>query len=148
MSKQIQPELSELKLQSEIDDRVGDLVQLGDAIIDKLIPSIGKVDASQLRNAMAVANSAPHPAIVTSFIRYQVGRQTTAKAWKETGLGETLISAIDGDVQRWAKEAADKVKADVSEVQMRMTRLLLGFMNHRFVYESSKHKPKKQESTR
>lgn len=161
MSKQRESELTELRLQSQIDECAGELVELGDRIIDKLGPAIDKVEPSQLRNALAVTSSAPHPAVVKSFVRYQIGRQTTAKAWKETGLGENLISAIDGDIPRMAEKAAVVVKeeaardlekqgaggtnVDVVDLQMRMLRLLLGFMNRRFVYEADRRKEKKQE---
>ncbi len=126
----------ELKLQAAIDKRLRDLVELGDQIIANLGGGIKKVDANQIRNVIAIAATAPHPAIVTSFIRYQIGRSTTAKAWKETGLGESLISAIDERVRGLAQEVAGG--NDVDEIHIRMTRLLLGFMNHRYTYEKQK----------
>ncbi|MCS6803540.1 MAG: hypothetical protein RMM98_17655 [Acidobacteriota bacterium] len=130
-------EMKELKLQSEIERRIGRLVEEAETLISNLKGNIDKIEASQIRNVIAVANSAPHPAIVTNFIRYQMGRSgAPGKAWKESGLGDRVISAIDKTVRNLASEA-DQAAAfgNVDEVQIRMTRLLLGFMNRRFVYE-------------
>ncbi len=126
----------ELKLQAAIDKHLRDLIELGDEVIAKLGDGIKKVDTNQIRNVIAIAATAPHPAIVTSFIRYQIGRSTTAKAWKDTGLGESLISAIDERVRALAQEVAGGNNVD--EIHIRMTRLLLGFMNHRYIYEKQK----------
>lgn len=126
----------ELKLQAAVDKRLRRLIELGNEIIDNLGDEIRKVEANQIRNVIAIAATAPHPAIVTSFIRYQIGRSTTAKAWKETGLGENLIDVIDKQVHGLAEEIAGGL--DVGELHIRMTRLLLGFMNHRFTYEKKK----------
>jgi hypothetical protein len=143
-------EMKELKLQAEIDNRISELIEIGDDIIAKLGPNISKIDANQIRNVMAVANSAPHPAVVTNFIRYQIGRQATAKAWKETGLGNAVIGAIEDRVRRLAEEADKAARVgNVSDVQIRMTRLLLGFMNYRYVYEADKDsRRQKQEKHR
>jgi hypothetical protein len=129
-------ELGALKLQNEIDKRMGDLVIAGEDLIQQLGDSVTQIKEAQFRNVMAVANSAPHTAIVTSFIRYQMGRRETQRAWKETGLGDRLINLIDSSMAELAKAAVGKSGfGDPSEVQMQLTRLLLGFMNRRYVYE-------------
>lgn len=126
----------ELKLQNAIDKRLRDLIELGNEVIAGLGDKINKVDTNQIRNVIAIAATAPHPAIVTSFIRYQIGRSTTARAWKDTGLGESLINAIEERVRELAQQVAEG--KDVDEIHIRMTRLLLGFMNHRYIYEKQK----------
>lgn len=131
--------LAGLELQAAIDERIDKLVEWGSSIIDAVMPKASGVDLStQLRNVLAVANAAPHPLVLTSFIGYQIGRQTTQKAWKSTGLGEKLINTIEVEVAQLAKEAAGK--NDLAQVQMRMSRLLLGFMYQRYVHEASKLK--------
>lgn len=130
-------EMKELKLQSEIENRIGKLVEEAEKLITNLGGNIANVEASQIRNIMAVANSAPHPAVVTNFIRYQMGRSgAPGKAWKDSGLGDKVINAIDRTVRELATDA-DKAAnfGNVDDVQIRMTRLLLGFMNRRFVYQ-------------
>lgn len=152
MSEQTQGQhLAELLLQAAIDDHTGELVELGNGIIDMVMSKDRGVDLStQLRNALAVANAAPHPLVLTSFIGYQIGRQTTQKAWKSTGLGEKLINTIEVDVAQLAAKAAQAAgKSDVAHVQMRMARLLLGFMSRHYVYEADKLKgTAKQEGRR
>lgn len=130
-------EVRELRLQSEIERRIGQLVHEAERLITNLGENINNIEASQIRNVMAVANSAPHPAIVTNFIRYQMGRSgAPSRAWKESGLGERVIGAIDRTVHELAKEAVQAADfGNPDEVQIRMTRLLLGFMNRRFVYQ-------------
>lgn len=130
-------EMKELKLQSEIEKRIGKLVDEAEKLIINLGEKINNIEGSQIRNVMAVANSAPHPAIVTNFIRYQMGRSgAPGKAWKESGLGDKVISAIDQTVRKLATEADQAANfGNVDDVQIRMTRLLLGFMNRRFVYQ-------------
>jgi len=140
-------EMKELKLQSEIENRIGKIVEDAEKLITERGSEIASIDASsQIRNAMAVANSAPHPAVVTNFIRYQMGRKgAPGEVWKNTGLGEAVIKAIDGSVHTLAKEAVERAGfGDVHQVQVQMTRLLLGFMNRRYVYEYDKRKASSQ----
>lgn len=131
----------ELKLQTAIDKHLRDLIKIGDEVIARLGGGISTVDTNQIRNVIAIAATAPHPAIVTSFIRYQIGRSATAKAWKETGLGESLINAIEERVRDLAQNVSEG--NDVDEIHIRMTRLLLGFMNHRYIYEKQKNEKQK-----
>ena len=136
-------QLGELKLQSSIDRRIGNLVETAEKLI---VDRAGKirdkdVGASQIRNVMAVANSAPHIAVVTNFIRYQMGRSTTKPTWKDTGLGDAVNDAIQGTVGNMAKDiVAEAGFGEIDETQMRLTRLLLGFMHRSYVYEADKLK--------
>jgi hypothetical protein len=129
-------EIGVLKLQSEIDKRMGQIVSAAEKVITDLGDNVTKIKEAQLRNVMAVANTAPHTSIVTSFIRYQMGRRETQAAWKGTALGPRLIKLIDESVRQMAQSAVKESNyGEVDEVQVQMTRLLLGFMNRRFVYE-------------
>jgi hypothetical protein len=134
---------SELELLAAIDSRMGDLVGLANEIIDGVMPRVKTDLTSQLRNALAIANASPHPLVLTSFIGYQMGRQTTSRAWRDTGLGEGLIKAIESDIQGWAAEATGEKSSP--DVQMRMARLLLGFMSHRWVHKDSERKAKRMQ---
>lgn len=139
-----------IRLQVEIDGKVGDLVSHAEKLIADRLDKVKQIEGSQLRNVMAVANTAPHPAVVVNFIRYQIGRSATAKAWKDTGLGDAVIALIDVadhcELNKLAKQAVSEAKCgEVFDVQMQMIRLLLGFMNRRFVYEKDKIEPEKQK---
>jgi hypothetical protein len=130
-------EMKELKLQSEIEKHIGELVNEAEKLITDLGDSIKNIEANQIRNVMAVAKTAPHPAVVTNFIRYQMGRKgAPGQAWKDSGLGDKVITLIDQTVRQLAAKADQAASfGNPDEVQIRMTRLLLGFMNRRFVYQ-------------
>ena len=138
--------LGELKLQSSIDKRIGALVGTAEKLITERTSKLNLIDASQIRNAMAVANSAPHVAVVTNFIRYQMGRTgAPGKAWKDTGLGEAVNKEIDGTIHKLAEETVkDAGFGETDAVQAQLTRLLLGFMHRRYVYEADKLKAGKE----
>jgi hypothetical protein len=133
---------SELELLAAIDLRMGELVGLANYIIDSAFPRVQTDLNSQLRNALAIANASPHPLVLTSFIGYQMGRAATSRAWKDTGLGDALMKAIEGDIREWAAVAAGPAEPPnvQIDVQMRMARLLLGFMSHRWVHKNSERK--------
>ncbi len=156
-------EMKELKLKQSLDQTVGTLVEQGEKLINDCRGKIGQIDANQIRNVMAVANSAPHPAVVTNFIHYQMGRSgKPGKAWKDTKLGEAVVSVIDGQVRRLAKEVVEEAARrnkdtehkevveetahrNIDAVQMEMIRLLLGFMYRRYVYEAREHQSANQQ---
>jgi hypothetical protein len=130
-------QVGEMKLQKEIEGCIGDLIRTAEKLVTDLGDKIKSIEQNQIRNVLAVANSAPHVAVVTNFIRYQMGRSgAPGKAWKNTGLGKAVIDAIEGSMSRIAGKAAEKSGYNVDEVQVRLTRLLLGFMNRRYVYEA------------
>ncbi len=56
---------------------------------------------SQLRNLIAVANETESPAVVTNFVRYQIGRDSRGQTWRfQSGgqsLGERLIEDLSAD---------------------------------------------------
>jgi hypothetical protein len=135
-------QLGELKLQNSIDKRIGELVGTAERLITERTGTLKLIEVNQIRNAMAVANSAPHVAVVTNFIRYQMGRTgAPGRAWKETGLGEAVNKEIDSTMQRLADETIKEAGfGEINAVQAQLTRLLLGFMHRRYVYEADKLK--------
>jgi hypothetical protein len=135
-------EFGALKLQSNIEERIARLIESAENLIVERKDKLEQIDtmSSQIRNVMSVANDAPHVAVVTNFVRYQIGRAgVPRRAWKDTGLGEALIKEIEGKMHDLAKEAVTAAEfGDVGQVQAQLTRLLLGFMYRRYVYESER----------
>ncbi|PYP83344.1 MAG: hypothetical protein DMF61_23415 [Blastocatellia bacterium AA13] len=127
---------SELKLRSEIDKKIGELVLRAEKVIEDLRDKLNRIENNQIKNVLAVANSAPHSAIVTNFIRYQMGRQgAPRKAWSESGLGEKVIQEVDGRVRALASTVASAAGcADVDYVHAKLVSLFLGFLNRSFVF--------------
>lgn len=100
-----------------------------------------KLGDSQLRNLMAIAGETESPAVVTNFIRYQMGRDSKNKeCWARLGhtglpFGELLIHAIDKGA---VKEAIGKVEGlegpALQVARMQMVRHFLGFMSRHLKY--------------
>jgi hypothetical protein len=133
-----------LRLEAAIDQHIGAIVTAADLAVKEVIDVARTADKhkdigrSQFRNVLAVASAAPHPAVITSFIRYQMGRKDTQKVWKDTGLGAKVIALIENDLAAAAAAAVRSAGVgDPVEVQVRMARLLLGFADRRFVFENS-----------
>jgi hypothetical protein len=132
-----------LKLEAAIDGHIGQIVTAAEHAVSEVVTrarAAGKqqdIRRAQFRNVLAVASTAPHPAVITSFIRYQMGRKDTQRVWKDTGLGAKVIGLIDKELAEAAASAVKTAGAgDPIDVQVRMARLLLGFADRRFVYES------------
>jgi hypothetical protein len=132
---------SDLILQSQIDERVGELVIRAEKLMESLGDEVRKIEANQIKNVLAVANSAPHPAVVINFIRYQMGRHgAPRKAWRDTKLGEKVVAEIEGRVKALAGDVARAANyANQDDVHARLVRLFLGFLNRSFVYHSAKY---------
>ena len=72
---------------------------LDDAAVTE-IPK-AKLGDSQLRNLLAVANETESPAVVSNFIRYQMGRDDRGNDWRKvaggTTLGDRFLREIEGE---------------------------------------------------
>ncbi len=89
---------------------------------------------SQLRNLIAIALETESPAVVTNFIRYQMGRDKPAKSWSNLAggksLGNRFIHEIDaGAVQKALNAIVDPSKDAelVPLVRIELIRHFLGF---------------------
>lgn len=102
---------------------------------DAEVKAIGKdFGHSQLRNLIAIALETESPAVVTNFIRYQMGRDKQGKGWSNSvgdqKLGERFIHAIDEGVVKEALGTIIDVKKDaelVPLVRIELIRHFLGF---------------------
>ena len=130
MNKTISPE-HELEIQRGIRQAEDALViAVEDALNTCEYPTSGrdKLEESQFRNLVRVADSTESPEVVKNFIRYQVGR---GRQWGrgEGSLAERIIQDIDGKLKdsaqtivKAAQEADDKKR-----VQMELIRRYLGY---------------------
>jgi hypothetical protein len=89
---------------------------------------------SQLRNLIAIALETESPAVVTNFIRYQMGRDKPGKSWSNQAGGKTLgdrfIYEIDKGAVKQALESIVDEKKDVDLVplvRIELIRHFLGF---------------------
>jgi hypothetical protein len=93
---------------------------------------------SQIRNVVNVAAGSVSIEEVTNFIRYQIGRRDTSRAWTHGSFGKSLIADIETGA---IKSALDNVfqsvpTADLVSVRSRLIALYLGYLNRCFVYAS------------
>ena len=54
----------------------------------------GNLQKNQIRNVLNVAEESSNVAVVTNFIRYQIGRSGTGKEWQHNGFGLRVIEDI------------------------------------------------------
>lgn len=130
MSKTISPE-HELEIQRGIRQAEDALViAIEDALNTCEYPTSGrdKLEESQFRNLVRVADSTESPEVVKNFIRYQVGRE---RKW---GRGEkSLAERIIHDIDSRLKDSAQKIVESAQEtderkrVQMELVRRYLGY---------------------
>jgi hypothetical protein len=97
---------------------------------------------SQLRNLVAVASETESPAVVLSFIRYQMGRDDKGRNWsRRTGgrrLGEHFIFALNDDqgvVSQALKNIPGRESPLINQLaRMELIRYFLGFATRYMKY--------------
>jgi len=108
VSQTISPE-HELEIQRGIRQAEDALViAVEDALNTCEYPTSGrdKLEESQFRNLVRVADSTESPEVVRNFIRYQVGRE---RKWGrgEKSLAERIIRDIDGQLKNSAHDIVE-----------------------------------------
>lgn len=133
----------EIRISSEIERNSGTLVEQAEKLLDgktqALIKTTYKLEENQLRNVMAVANNSEHVAVVSNFIKYQMGRNEGKNPWNEkgAGFGDALIEALN-NLKDIARNIAGKASDRVDEIHIKLVRLFLGYLNRYFVYLNQK----------
>ncbi|HIP97652.1 MAG TPA: hypothetical protein EYH32_10610 [Anaerolineae bacterium] len=133
----------ELTLQANIRRQMDAIVRAANADAARLKES--GMDKNQIRNVLNVAEESHSLAVVTNFIRYQLGRSQTGPAWRHNGFGMQVIEQIEsptGIVHRQAEQVLKALRdqyADLPEnvadrVRYELMRHYLGYLNRAFVY--------------
>lgn len=130
MNKTISPE-HELEIQRGIRQAEDALViAVEDALNTCEYPTSGrdKLEESQFRNLVRVADSTESPEVVKNFIRYQVGRE---RKWGrgQKSLAERIIQDIDVRLKASAQEIVEAAQEtdEKKRVQMELIRRYLGY---------------------
>lgn len=93
---------------------------------------------AQLSNLLAVAQQTTSPAAVANWVRYQMGRGETRRAWKQSGLGDDILRRIE-EMSRWAQEAGQtlygkEVTAEqIMALHVALIRQYVGYLRRWFV---------------
>ena len=106
-----------------------------------------KMERSQIRNVLNVAEESLSLAVVTNFIRYQMGRSRVGPAWRYNKFGLRLIEQIEspgGIVHKQAEQIVKTLRGrhtDLSEemtkqIRYELMRYYLGYLMRAFVYGS------------
>jgi hypothetical protein len=130
VNKTISPE-HELEIQRGIrlaEDAL--VIAVEDALNTCEYPTSGrdKLEESQFRNLVRVADSTESPEVVKNFIRYQVGRERKWGRGKKS-LAERIIQDIDGSLKDSAQDIAKAAQEpdEKKRVQMELIRRYLGY---------------------
>lgn len=141
MSKTINSK-NELEIQRGIRLAEDDLVIAIQSALDTCeYPKDGrdKLEESQFRNLVRVADSTESPEVVKNFLRYQVGRE---RKWGRgsKSLAEGIIQAIDGELKTTAGEIAIAAAEpdEKKRVWMELIRRYLGYGARYLKYLNSK----------
>lgn len=130
-----------LTWQQVIDSYTEYLVEQAEqSISDARMNELGRnrMRLAQLSNLLAVAKETDSIAAVVNWIRYQMGRRETQRAWEQTGLGADIITRI-GQMKKEAGTAARRVYGDkpapeeIRGIHIAMTRSYIGYMRRWFV---------------
>jgi hypothetical protein len=133
----------ELALQTAMQRCMDDVVQAANA--DAALLDGSGMDKNQILNVLNVAEESQSLAVVTNFIRYQLGRSQTGPAWRKNGFGLQVIQQIespDGIIARQAQAAFERAQERVKdipeeaigELRYDLMRYYLGYLNRAFIY--------------
>jgi hypothetical protein len=134
-----------LALNRAIDRRLDELVRDAGAVAH-LLADDKLMRTSQLRNVLTVADDTQSVAVVTNFIRYQMGRSKRDEAWLHGDFGKKLVDALEhpkGVVERLVEKVVKEVTRQVEDAteesvtslaRVSLVRLYLGYLNRWFYY--------------
>jgi len=93
-----------------------------------------KLEESQFRNLLRVAETTESPEVIKNFLRYQVGREEKWGRGKES-LAEKIVHDIDHALRKQAEAIQAEAKAEkLGEIWVQLIRLYLGYGARRLKY--------------
>lgn len=145
----------ELSVQRGIRQAEDNLVQLIETALkaeeDRTKKGEKKLEESQFRNLLRVAETTESPEVIKNFLRYQVGRED--KWGRGTGsLAEKIIHDIDHALRAAAAFIQEQTNyGSLNEIWIKLIRLYLGYGARRLKYlnylvEDSEKKDKFRET--
>jgi len=97
-----------------------------------------KLEESQFRNLVRVADTTESSEVIKNFIRYQIGRD---EKWGrgENSLANRIIHDIDNSIKKRAKKIADDNKIDINPIWLELIRRYLGYGARYLTYLNKKN---------
>jgi hypothetical protein len=140
--------IHELALHEAVGRQMDTIVRAANAAAALLEGS--NMEKNQIRNVLNVAEETNSVAIVTNFIRYQIGRSRTGQEWQHQGFGLRVADDIEREgwvvhqaTQDAVSYAQDLIaqrgeQADEAELtrkaRQKLMRYYLGFLNWAFYF--------------
>ena len=115
------------------------VIAIEDALDKCEYPKSGrdKLEASQFRNLVRVADTTESAEVVKNFLRYQVGRERKWGRGKDS-LAERIVQDIDGLLKKMAGDIAKKAgSTEEKRIRMELVRRYLGYGSRRLRFLSS-----------
>jgi hypothetical protein len=133
----------ELALQEAVRRQMDIIVRAANA--DAALLEGSGMEKNQIRNVLNVAEESRSLAVVTNFIRYQLGRSQTGPAWRRNGFGVHVIEQIEsseGLIARQAGAVLERLRPKVGqvlpemadEVRYELVRYYLGYLHRAYYY--------------
>jgi len=137
----------ELALQASIRRQMDAIVRAANA--DAALLEGAGLEKNQIRNVLNVAEESHSLAVVTNFIRYQMGRSGTGPAWRherdEKVFGLHIVEQIEsptGIVARQTDAVLNQVQEQVEDISQEainelrydLMRYYLGYLHRAFYY--------------
>lgn len=133
----------ELALQVAMRCCMDDVVRAANA--DAALLKGARMEKNQIRNVLNVAEESHSLAVVTNFIRYQLGRSQTGPAWRHNGFGLQIIEQIESpqgviatqtkSILERAQEQTGNIPSEkADEVRYDLMRHYLGYLHRAFYY--------------
>lgn len=140
MSQSLTPKV-ELKIQKDIRQAEDDLVTAIETALDTCdYPKQGKdkLEESQFRNLVRVADTTDSPEVVKNFLCYQVGRPDNKWGKGKNSLAAKIIHDIDNDLKIQANKIANNYSAvNVKHIWIEIIRRYLGYGSRYLKYLNS-----------
>jgi hypothetical protein len=140
--------IQELALQEAVRRQMDTIVRAANAAAYLLEGS--NMEKNQIRNVLNVAEERAGVAVVTNFIRYQIGRSRTGQEWQHQGFGLRVVDDIERegwvvdqatqDAVAYAQRLIDQRggEADAAELERKareqLMRYYLGYLHRAFYF--------------
>jgi hypothetical protein len=103
--------------------------------------SYGKLEESQFRNLLRVADTTESTEVIKNFLRYQVGREEKWGRGKDS-LAEKIITDINTRIKEKAQDIAKTAKTeDINSILLELTRRYLGYGARYLTYKLKGENP-------
>lgn len=124
------------KARQTLEERTDDIIDRAQRLIDGTEVHRGEMRSTQLRNLLELASSTDSVKALEIFIKYQMGRGYTQRAWNFNNFGERLLSEFTS-LSDLAKQIARGTGVDAKRINLDIIRLFLGYTYRYFVYKES-----------